>query len=89
MHPMTDEEEQEVVAAYRSGARLKVIEERFGIARSTVYWILQKHQVVANRVNKSTRLTGNDHVLADLYEIIEAQRERIEQLEAEVRELRG
>jgi transposase len=86
---VTDEVRERVIAAYRGGDKIQSIQDRFDVSRSTIYWILEKAGVSPDRVQRGRRLVGDDQQLAQLYELIESQDERIRSLEELVRELGG
>lgn len=82
-----DERAEAIIAAYQRGDKLRDIVETFDIPRSTVYYLLEKRGVTANRVQRGRRLGGGDQELAQLYDLIDAQQRVIEQLRAEVARL--
>lgn len=86
---VTDEVAAAVVAAYQRGDKIRTIEADHGIARATVYWILERAAVTPDRVKRGRRLVGDDQQLAQLYDLIQAQDERIQRLEAQVEDLGG
>lgn len=75
-----DQTADEVVAAYRNGDKIRDIETRFNMSRATVYWVLEQKGVAPDRAKRGYRLRGDDHELAALYELIEAQDDRIRSL---------
>jgi predicted DNA-binding protein YlxM (UPF0122 family) len=80
---VTDEQQAQVVALYQEGLKLREIEERTGVTRSQLYWILEQNKVAPSRVKRRSRLDdGNAVSMKRLYEIMHAQDERIQQLEA-------
>lgn len=83
---VTEDVEEAVVEAYGRGDKLLDIEQRHGIARATVYWILEKHGVSPSRIKPSARSAGTKSEMAHLYAIIEAQDTYIKQLEQMLRE---
>lgn len=84
---VTDEVRAAVVDAYQRGDKIQAIEERHGIARATIYWILEKAEVTPNRVKRGRRLVGDSQQLAQLYDLVTAQNERILELEGRLRQL--
>lgn len=87
IHPLVDAQtKQDIVAAYQRGDKIRDIEERHGIARATVYWVLEQAKVSPDRVKRGPRLSGNDQALAQLYDLITAQDQRIQQLEQFIRD---
>ncbi|MDQ4145288.1 MAG: helix-turn-helix domain-containing protein [Actinomycetota bacterium] len=44
------EAEAEVVRLYRDGATLAEITEATGVARSSIYWVLRKHDITPDRL---------------------------------------
>lgn len=70
-----------IVAAYREGARILDIEQRFEVNRSTLYYVLDQAGVLPDRANRGEKLKGNTEALASLYEILSAQEQYVEQLE--------
>ena len=83
-HLVTPEQQAEIVAAYQSGDKIHDIEARFGVARATIYWILENSKITPNRIQRGRRLVGDDQALAQLYDLIKAQDERIQELEAQL-----
>jgi transposase len=79
---VTAEVEAAIVAEYLGGAKLRDIEEKHGVARATVYWVLSRNDVAPSRAKPKSRLKGNDNELAALFKVIEAQDQRIQLLEA-------
>lgn len=82
--PTVVEEEtaNQIVEAYRSGEKLRSIEERFGVTRSQLYWVLQKYGVAPQRTKSKSRLEDGDPMTVQrLYEIVEAQDQRIQEFE--------
>jgi hypothetical protein len=69
-----------VVKAYQDGEKLRDIELRFGVARATVYWLLEKAAVSPNRIQRGRRMVGDDQQLAQLYALIDAQDERLQEV---------
>lgn len=82
---VTPEVEDGIVQAYKNGTKLRDIEQQFGVARATVYWVLQRNKVTPNRVKPGARLAGDSATLSHLYGMIEAQDMYIKALEAELR----
>jgi ribosomal protein S13 len=81
---VTPEVAEGIVRDYQSGKKLLDIEARYGISRSTVYWVLHERGVAPSRSkprSRMGRLTDTDVVA--LYQLIQAQDERI--LESELR----
>ena len=70
-----------IVAAYQRGDKVQDIQQQFGIARATIYYVLEKAEVTPNRVKRGIRLTGDSQQLAQLYDLVNAQNARILQLE--------
>ena len=71
-----------IVEDYRSGEKLRQITERYDITRSQLYYVLQKHGVAPSRTKPKSRLEDDDErTIVRLYEIVEAQDQRIQQLE--------
>lgn len=82
--PRLLEEDQidQVVDDYQSGIKLREIEERHGITRSQLYYALQLRQVSPQRVKVATRLDdGNPETMRRLYEVLEAQDQRLQLFE--------
>lgn len=80
---LTDEDRgKEIVAAYKSGMKVLDIEHTFGVPRSTLYYLLNKHGERPQRLSKGYRASDQD--VAILYEIIERQNERIKNLEQQL-----
>jgi len=77
-----------VVAAYQSGEKLSKIEHNFGVARATIYWLLERRGITDQRVKRNVRLQVDSVTAAHLYDLISSQEEEIERLEAEVDDLR-
>lgn len=84
-----DQREQQVIEAYQRGDKLRDITTALDVPRSTVYYILEKHGVTSNRVQRGRRLGGGDQELAQLYDLIDAQQRVIEQLRDEVARLKN
>ena len=68
--------EAAVVGAYQAGEKLDDIQHRFGLARSTLYWILHRHGVAPARAKRRSRIV-DDATVEQLYELIEHQDQRI------------
>lgn len=78
---------ERIVAAYKRGDKIRDIEERFGIARATIYWVLDKEGQTPNRIQRGRRTGADDEHVAQLYQLITAQDERIQRLEEQLRSL--
>lgn len=78
---VTPQVEVEIVAAYQRGDKLLDIENRFGVARSTIYWVLERNNVQPSRVKRAVRLSGDSATLSHLYAIIQRQDDHIRRLE--------
>jgi len=79
---VSDKQQKKIVAAYQKGVKLRAIEEEFGVTRSQIYWVLQQQKVAPQRTKPKSRLDdGNDQTLVRLYEVLEAQDQRIQELE--------
>lgn len=76
-----------IAEAYDRGDKIREIEERFGVPRSTIYWVLEKEGRTANRIQRGRRLVGDDQQLAQLYAVVSAQEDRIRELEQACRDL--
>jgi transposase-like protein len=76
-----------VVEEYRRGDKVQAIQERHGIARATIYWILEQAEVTPDRVKRGRRLVGDNQQLAQLYDLVPAQHARILALEGRLRDL--
>ena len=74
---VSDEARAAIVAAYQDGAKLRDIEQRFDVKRATIYWILEQAAVTPNRVQRGRRMVGDDQQLAQLYDLITHQSERL------------
>lgn len=82
-----EEVQQAVIAAYNEGRKLRTIEEAFGLTRSQVYWVLQQSESAPIRTKPKSRLEdGDERTIVRLYEVVEAQDQRIQQLEAFIRD---
>ena len=81
-----DETAAAIVRAYQQGVKIQDIQERHGVARATIYYVLEKAEVTPNRVKRGRRLVGDDQQLAQLYDLVNAQHERILALEERLRE---
>lgn len=81
--------QKQIVAAYQRGDKLREISDAFGVPRSTIYYVLEKHGASSDRIKRGNRLTGGDQELAQLYELIEAQQKVIEQQAAEIKRLKS
>jgi hypothetical protein len=77
---VTPEVADGVVRAYQDGEKLRDIELKFGVARATVYWLLEKAAVSPNRIQRGRRMVGDDQQLAQLYTLIEAQDARLQEV---------
>lgn len=82
-----DETALAVVQAYVDGDKVQDIATRFGIPRSTVYWLLERSDHAPNRTKRKTRLESDANP-AMLYALILEQEEYIASLEEEVTLLR-
>jgi transposase-like protein len=71
-----------IVADYNAGKRVLDIEEEHGVNRPTLYWVLDQAGVLPGRTNRGERLRGNTEDLRLLYELIQAQEDYVEKLEA-------
>lgn len=80
---LVDEETQrKIAAAYRAGKKLRDIEEAFGVTRSQVYWSLDQQHVAPARTKPKSRLDdGNPLTVERLYQIMEAQDQRLQMYE--------
>jgi hypothetical protein len=78
---VSDEQTQGIVDAYQRGDKLLDIEREFGVPRATVYWVLERADVAPSRAKRGRRLVGDDQLLAQLYDVIDAQAARIRELE--------
>lgn len=86
--PLYDQAIREaVVQAYLDGEKIKLIEERMNIPRSSIYWILAESGKVP-RMRRADRVVGDREQLAHLYELLEAQNNYIKDLETENAELK-
>ena len=82
------ETQMKVAAEYKSGKKLREIQEAHGLTRSQVYWVLQQQAVAPTRTKPKSRLDDGDPVTLDkLYKIMEAQDERLQLYERFLREL--
>ena len=70
-----------IVAAYREGARILDIEQRFEVNRSTLYYVLDQAGVLPDRANRGEKLKGNTEQLAALFELLSAQETYVASLE--------
>lgn len=86
---LDDDKQQAIIDAYQRGDKLRDICDKLDVPRSTVYYVLEKHGVTADRVQRGRRLGGGDVELAQLYDLIDAQQKVIEQLREEVKRLRS
>lgn len=79
--PLSGEErERLVVERYKAGDKISSIVSEAGVAHSTVYYILEKHGLRANRARRRSAIL--DNATADaLYELIQHQHEVIRALE--------
>lgn len=84
---ISDQDRKAIAEAYERGDKIREIEERFGVARSTIYWVLEREGKTADRIQRGRRLTGDDQQLAQLYAVIQAQEERISALERACKDL--
>lgn len=84
---VNERDRKEIAAAYERGDKIREIEERFGVPRSTIYWILEKEGQTPNRLQRGRRLATDDQHAAQLYAVIEAQERRIELLTEAVKDL--
>lgn len=50
MRALSPEAEDEVVRLYREGATLAQITEQTGVGRSSIYWVLRKHDITPDRL---------------------------------------
>ncbi len=50
MRALSAEAEDEVVRLYREGATLAQITEQTGVRRSSIYWVLRKHEITPDRL---------------------------------------
>lgn len=86
--PLIDDETRAaIVAAYQRGEKIQAIQDRHGIPRASIYWVLEQAEVTPDRVKRGVRLAGDNQQLAQLYDLINAQHERIIQLEERLRSL--
>lgn len=83
MEPNTVELQDAVVAAYLAGDRIADLEERFGVGRSTIYYLLKKSGKVPLRSQRRLGSDGTDVLIAGLRELIELQDRRIDELTTE------
>lgn len=71
-----------IIADYKAGKKLRIIEETHGVTRSQVYWALKQGSVAPQRTKPKSRLDdGAEATVMRLYEIVEAQDKRLEQLD--------
>lgn len=84
---VTDEVAASIIEAYKRGDKIRTIVEEHGVAKATVYWVLERGDVTPDRVKRGRRLVGDDQQLAQLYDLIQAQDERIQALVAQVEAL--
>ena len=79
---VTDETRQAIVADYQAGKRVLDIEQEHNVSRPTLYRVLDQAGVLPERINRGEKLRGNTEDLRMLYELIQAQEEYVEKLEA-------
>ena len=82
----TDKQKQEIIDAYKQGKRILDIEQEYGLARATLYHILNQGGVLPARANRGEKLRGNTEQLAALYDILTRQEKWVEALEAKLKE---
>lgn len=88
------EREAAIVAAYKAGKKIAVIQAEFEVGRTTLYHILRRSGVMPSRSRKNLEAASRDAALAGLHELISHQdrlladqAERIAVLEDENRRL--
>lgn len=84
---LPDEVQEAIAADYLAGKKLRTIEQTYDITRSTVYWVLQRKGVAPQRTKPKSRLNldaDDPQLLRKLYDVIDAQDQRIRELEAVV-----
>jgi transposase-like protein len=86
---VTDEVAAQIIEAYQRGDKVRDIEQRHGIARATLYWVLDRAEVTPDRAKKSIRQSGDLATMSHLYRIIESQEVYITELEEQIRKLGG
>jgi hypothetical protein len=83
---VTEAVEKGILDDYQRGTKLMDIEQRYGVARATVYWVLEKNGVAPSRAKQNARITGNDLQLRSLYELLTAQDATIIRLMKQLRD---
>jgi transposase-like protein len=74
-----EDTQKAIAAAYQAGKKLRDIEAEHGVTRSQVYWVLGQRHVEPSRTKPKSRLDdGNPLTLERLYEILQAQDERLQ-----------
>ena len=62
-----EEKAQEIVADYQNGVKLTKIEEKHGVPRATIYWLLERSGITADRRVKRNVRYQVDSVTATVY----------------------
>lgn len=70
--------EEAVVAAYKEGRKIREICDDFGVEPNAIYYMLDRHGVVADRVKRRKRLLDAQSV-DSLLKLIDHQNARIEE----------
>lgn len=85
---INDKTAARVKKLYKDGMKIVDIEETVGLARSTIYWLLDREGSTSRRTKKKVRLTADEQTVAHLYDLILEQEEMIQAQEAEIKSLR-
>jgi hypothetical protein len=83
---VTEEVEQGILRDYEHGTKLMDIEHRYGVARATVYWVLERNGVAPSRAKQNARMTGDEQQLRSLYELLQMQDATIVRLMQQLRD---
>jgi uncharacterized coiled-coil protein SlyX len=77
-----EQRERDIIAAYRAGEKVTVIEARFNVGRSTLYHLLHREGIKPGRSRTQVEAASGDARLAGLAELISHQDRLIQELQA-------
>ncbi len=83
---LDEDQEEGILADYDDGMTLLKIEQKWNVARATIYHVLEKHGKTPNRTRKKQLMALDGQQAALLYQLIEAQEQRIATTEALIAE---
>jgi transposase-like protein len=85
----SDQEEQNIVAAYKRGQRISKIVSEFDVPEASIYMILERHGAAPARMQRRVRLRADEKTVADLYQLMldgEQERQTLEEENARLRQ---